>query len=97
MKQLMAPERGDHDRSIAPHPQDADAGIDLGDVVEHARAQAQPPPRGDVVSDGDLVIGPRRRKGVGGRREPGAGFLLERVEISAVQSVLLVPDSIHRG
>jgi hypothetical protein len=48
MKQFVAPKRGDHDRSVAPVPQDAGAGIDPSDVVEHARAQAQPAPCGNI-------------------------------------------------
>jgi hypothetical protein len=88
-EEFVAPERGDHDRRLTSCAKDADAGVDSGNVVEHARSQAQPPPGGDVVGKRDLVISACYCKGIGAGRERGTGFVFERVEIGAIQVPLL--------
>jgi hypothetical protein len=91
MEELVAPEWGDHDRSCEPCAENADLSVDPGDIVEHARTQAQPAPGRDICPQRDLVIRPRHREGVGAGRQFDAGLLLERVEIGAIQVSVLLP------
>ncbi len=88
MEQLMPPERRHHDRRREHGSQHRDAGIDIGDVVEHARPQPELAPRGDVFGERDLVVRARRGECIGARRKLRPRFFLERVEIGAVQDSL---------
>ena len=49
--------RRHHDRRVQLGAEQAHAGVDLDDVAQHARTKLEPPPGGDVILGGDLIVG----------------------------------------
>ena len=60
------------------------AGVDRGDVAQHARPQPQIPPGGDILGRADLVVGAGGAEGKRCRRHLLPRQTLQRVEIDTV-------------
>ena len=76
--------RRHHDRRVHPRAQQRDAGVDVDDVAQHARAQLQLAPGDDILLRGDLVVGAGVAEHPGLRPHHPPRLLLQRIEVDAI-------------
>ncbi len=90
MEQLVTPGRRHHDRRRHLLAEQRDAGIDRGDVAQHARAKPQRAPGIDAFDQADFVVGAASAERVGSRRHLGARLMFKGIEIDTIHVSLPV-------